>query len=106
MQSGTKYKSIPEVVDGIRFASKKEARRYRELKILEKCGDIAHLETQPRFVIMIGKDKICTYVADFRYFNSKTQVTVIEDVKGIQTPVYKLKKKLVKALYDINIIEI
>lgn len=107
-----KYHAIPTTVDGIRFQSKAEARRYAELKLLEKAGEIYGLELQPRFPITVsarGYDKpvtICTYVADFRYRFGRMGILTIEDVKGMKTPVYRLKKKMVEAQYGIQIQEI
>ena len=102
--SKNKYRAIPTVVDGIRFASKAEARRYGELKLLVFAKEIYNLSLQPTFPIIVNGSKICTYVADFRY--EKDDQLVIEDVKGMRTPVYKLKKKLVEALYGITITEV
>lgn len=106
----SKYRAVPTVVDGIRFASKAEARRYAELRLLEKAGHIRKIECQPRFKLTIHNQPICTYVADFRY-EEKSQVNGtwwwrVEDVKGVKTPVYKLKAKLMKALHGIEIREI
>lgn len=83
----------------MRFASQAEYRRYLELKLFA-----TNLELQPKFPIVVNNKKICTYVADFKYLDDKGN-EVIEDVKGVKTPVYKLKKKLVEALYPIKIIE-
>lgn len=105
-----KYRNIKTEVDGILFDSKKESYRYLELKCLERAGELTHLELQPKFVFFVpGKvkdKKIFTYKADFKYYLKGSDKTVIEDVKGIKTPVYKLKKKLIEALYNIEIIEI
>jgi hypothetical protein len=101
--SYSKFKAIPTEVDGIRFASKKEAKRYQELKLLERAGEISRLELQPRYDITINGVKVCTYVADFRYF-TKDKLTV-EDCKGFLTPVYKLKRRLLAALYNVEILE-
>lgn len=98
-----KYKAVPTHVDGIRFASKAEAQRYSELKLLQKAGLIAGLTLQPRYDLIVNGVKVCTYVADFRYVNPGV---IVEDVKGIRTPVYQLKKKLMKALYGIEIREV
>ena len=98
-----KYGAVPTVVDGIRFASKREARRYGELKTAEKMGLIRNLELQPKFEIVVKGQKICTYRGDFLYFEDG--VRVVEDSKGHRTQVYKLKKKLMKALYNIEILE-
>jgi|TARA_R110000751_G_scaffold16815_1_gene52810 hypothetical protein len=104
-----KYRNIPVVIDGIRFASKAEGRRYSELKLLEKAGEISKLELQPRYKIIVEGILICTYVADFKFeqrHKSGMFFTVVEDVKGILTPIYKLKKKLVKAVCGVDIKEV
>jgi hypothetical protein len=92
-----KYGAKKTVIDGITFASAKEARRYSELSWLAKAGSISGLELQPRFPVVINGVKVCTYIADFAYFDGKSRV--IEDVKGFKTPIYKLKKKLVEAVF-------
>ena len=116
-----KYRAIKTTVDGKTFDSKKEAKRYTELKLLEKSGMITHLELQPTYQITVNGVDICKYKADFRYFtvraenreqynNSKGEWIVptktgdkegqiVEDVKGFKTPIYRLKKKLVEACY-------
>lgn len=101
----SKYRAQPVVIDGVRFASKAEGRRYEELKLLVSSGRIHSLELQPKYPIKIEDVKICSYVADFLYFDCAKNWWVTEDVKGVKTPVYRLKKKLVKALYGIDILE-
>ncbi len=96
----TKYRAIKTVVDGITFASKAEAARYQDLKLLERSGYITGLTLQPRFPIVIEGKKICSYVADFSY-QDKSHRHVIEDVKGCITPTYRLKKKLFEAVYPM-----
>ena len=96
-----KYGAVKTVVDGITFPSKAEARRYGELQML----GVRDLELQPKFPVVINGAKICTYIADFAYLEINGDA-VIEDVKGMKTPVYRLKKKLVEALYGITITEI
>ena len=98
-----KYKAIKTVVDGIKFDSKKEARRYTQLKLMERAGSVTDLELQPRFDLIINETKCGFYKADFRYLYFGKEV--VEDVKGMKTPVYNLKKKLVKAIYGIVIFE-
>jgi hypothetical protein len=90
-------------VDGVTFASKAEARRYQELKLLERTGVIANLTMQPVFHLVVNGHKIGKYIADFQYYENGIIIT--EDVKGMKTPVYNLKKKLVKALFDVDILE-
>lgn len=105
----TKYGAIPTEVDGIRFASRAEARRYGVLRLLEAAGEIADLELQPSFELVVNGVKVATYRADFRYRDVATGETVVEDVKGGRatvTPVYRLKRRLVLALYGIEIKEV
>lgn len=94
-----KFGAIRTEIDGIWFASKKEAKRYQELRLLEKAGQISHLELQPIYEINYQGVKICRYQGDFRYFCKEKRARVLEDVKGMKTPVYRLKKKLVEAFY-------
>lgn len=112
----TKYKAQPVTIDGIRFASKKEANRYCELRLLLKAGEISHLEIQPRFKLLINgaalryeSGRPAFYVADFAYFDPSRERRIVEDVKSeaTKTPIYKLKKALVEALYPaVKIVEI
>ncbi len=100
----SKYRAVKTEVDGILFDSKREAKRYSELKLLERAGEISGLQLQPEFpVTMNGKD-ICRYRGDFAYFTKKGRV--IEDAKGFRTPIYKLKKKLVEAQFNVEIVEV
>lgn len=127
----SKYRAVRTEVDGITFASKKEAARYGELKLLEKAGSIRALELQPVFALRVaatrthewkngplaGKSvtfnvdkKVGVYLADFQY-EELTETggrwdRVVEDVKGVRTPVYRLKKKMVEAIYGITIREV
>jgi hypothetical protein len=85
------------------FASKKEAKRFQELKLLEKAGEIRDLRTQTILPIVINGKKVCDYICDFSYWEGSA--IIFEDAKGMKTPVYRLKKKLVKAIHDIDILE-
>lgn len=104
----SKYHAIPTVVGGIRFDSKAEARRWGELLLLQKSKQIRELERQTKFVIIpksqYGRELY--YKDDFTYFDVQKKVWVYEDVKGVKTPVYKLKKRLVAERYGIVITEI
>jgi hypothetical protein len=84
--------------------SKAEYERLLELRGEVRRGEIQFLQTQAILRIEINGFKICSYVADFRYVRNGR--VVVEDVKGMLTPVYKLKKKLVKAVLGIDIVEI
>ena len=94
-----KYFAQPTIVDGIKFASAKEARRYGELKLLQVAGKISALELQPRYKLIIEE----TYVADFRYVERGE--TVIEDVKGYLTAAYKRKRKAMLKQHGVKILE-
>ena len=101
----SKYGNRRTEVDSIVFASKREAERYQNLCLLEKAGEISDLSCQPRFPLVVQGMKVCTYVADFEYREKDNPVLVVEDVKGHKTREYVLKKKLMKALYGIDVRE-
>ena len=113
MKTKPKYRNVR--TNG--FASKKEAKRYQELVLLEKAGKILGLKTQVRYPLDVCGMKICTYIADFRYYERAPRSEelygatlcferlVVEDCKGFRTPIYKLKKKLMLALHGIEILE-
>lgn len=107
----SKYYSRKQTIDGYVFASKREAQRYSELKILEKSGEISDLELQKRFELIPSQrrdgkvvERPCYYVCDFAYYEGGKQV--IEDAKGMKTEVYKIKKKLMLYKYGITIKEV
>lgn len=107
-----KYKNQKVVVDNIRFDSLKESNRYFELKTLERLGVISDLKLQVPFLLIPtiknsdGKvlEKAVYYKADFVY--KKSNKTVVEDVKGIKTKEYILKRKLMLYIHKIKIVEI
>jgi hypothetical protein len=102
-----KYNAKKTVIDGIKFASKVEGRRYCELKMLAAGGVITNLICHPVFKMVVNGQLIGRYTADFQYLDS-TGSMVVEDVKSpaSKTEAYGLRKKLIKALYDIEIQEI
>lgn len=99
----SKYRAVKTVVDGVTFDSKREAARYAELRLLEKRGFIRQLELQPEFRFELDGKLIFKYRADFRYFEGEGRV--IEDSKGFRTPLYKLKKRLIEAAFNVRITE-
>ena len=101
-----KYHSRRTSVNDMVFASAAEARRYEELLLLQHVREIQNLRCQVSYRIVVNGETICTYVADFQYFDCRKNETVIEDVKGVRTPVYRLKAKLMKAVNGITIQEI
>ena len=120
-----KHKNIKTTIDGITFDSKKEAKRYQELKLLEKAGEIQGLELQKKYVLIpsqyeswerFGKygqrlkdgirciEKECAYIADFVY--QENGETVVEDVKGRRLPEYIIKRKMMLYFYGIKVKEV
>lgn len=103
----SKYRNKITELDGIKFHSAKEAKRYSELKLLEKAGEISNLKLQVVYQLippMRINDKhyraIC-YYADFVY--NEKGITVCEDVKGMQTDIFKIKLRLMKQVHGIDI---
>lgn len=95
----SKFRNVRVTVDGIRFASKREAARYSYLKELEKEGEITGLRLQPRYPLTVNGMHVCTYVADFEYSWTVLPRLVTEDAKGVRTRDFINKAKLFHALY-------
>lgn len=98
-----KYNNQKTIVNGIIFSSKREAKRYWELELLKRAGEISDLELQCKLPVLINNKKVFTYVADFVY--TEEGIKIIEDCKGFRTAVYKIKKKAIEAYYGITIKE-
>jgi len=106
-----KYRNIKITcpITGEKFDSKKEYKRYKELQLLQKAGEISSLETQNEFMLIAsfkdsdGKtERSVKYIADFTYWDKKLRKNIIEDVKSDITrknPAYIIKRKLVKKGY-------
>ena len=126
-----KYHSKKTVIDGITFDSRKEAERYSELKLLERCGAISNLELQKVYELIpaqyelyerYGKngnrlkdgkkciEKSCVYKADFVYIDNETGQKVVEDVKGYKGgqaySLFSIKRKLMLERYGIKVEEV
>ena len=119
---GSKYGNHKITIDNITFDSTGEGLRYKELKLLEKTGQITDLQLQKKFIIVpeirepdtvgsrggVKKGKLIQsaayYIADFVYYDKNGKL-VVEDFKGFKTDLYKLKKKLMKYIYNIDIKE-
>lgn len=93
-----KYRAKPVTFDGIRFPSKFEGEYYLRLKKRLAAGQIRSFDRQPRFPLLVNDSKICEYRADFRVYELDGSITII-DTKGMKTPVYRLKRKLMEACY-------
>lgn len=104
----SKYRAERTSIDGIKFQSKREAQRYVELKLLKRAGKIQDLKLQPayKFPIMYDSGRHIFYRADFKYFDGDTAKVIVEDVKGMRTQVYKIKKAMMFYFHGIEIVEI
>lgn len=109
----SKYNSKKTIVDGQVFDSRKEAKRYQELLLLEEVGAIKNLSRQVKYVLIpsqrdeeTGKvvERECSYRADFKY--TEDGKTVVEDVKGFKTKEYIVKRKMMLWKYGIRIREV
>lgn len=107
-----KYGAKKVSVDGMNFPSKREAKRWLELQLLSKAGEIKDLRRQAKIALLGRSDIIRTptgraayYVADFIYIDNRTGLEVIEDAKGYPTPEYKLKRAILAA-QGVTIVEV
>lgn len=122
-----KFGAIRTTVDGHTFDSRKEARRYGELRLLERAGELTELQLQPRFPIVINGQPVrypsgvaMEYRADFQYVDTRTGKQVVEDVKGVRktprapgvkkprhegtdTDASKIKRALVAHIYGVEV---
>jgi hypothetical protein len=96
-----KFRAKPQEYDGIKFASKKETQRYIHLQNLQKSGEVLFFLRQVPFYLPGG----VKYLLDFLVFWADGSVTM-EDSKGVRTPLYIAKKKMVEAIYPVEIIEV
>jgi hypothetical protein len=112
----SKYNNVKTIIDGITFDSKKEAAYYNTIKLLKRAGEVTQIDLQPEFPY----NMYCTvpgindgnrvfakqykYIADFRVTYKDGRVEII-DVKGVKTSIYRQKKKIVEAIYNVKIIE-
>lgn len=114
-KKGSKYYNKPTTVNGKWFQSRREARRYQELLLLQRAGEISDLKCQVPFELIppqkyrdhTGRWKVIRgtkYIADYTYYDSDNKF-VVEDVKGVRTQEYKIKKKLMLWLNHILIKE-
>lgn len=102
-----KYGAKKVVLDNITFDSIKEGNRYLVLRARKLAGEIKSLTMQQEFELTVNGEKVASYFADFCYYENEW--LVVEDVKSAYTrrlPVYRLKKKLMKSIYNIEIQEV
>lgn len=101
-----KYGAIGQHTPDGFFPSRKELRRWRELQLLERIGQISDLKRQVRYPLVVNGVHIAVYVADFVY--TRDDNLIVEDVKSPATkkiPTYRMKKSLMFALFGIDILE-
>lgn len=99
-----KYSAVKTTVDGIEFASKKEAKRYSELKLLERAGEISGLTLQPVYILLVNGVRVGRYTPDFLYhelakknYSAKSKL-VVEECKGFKVRDYVLRRNVFRAL--------
>jgi len=104
----TKFNNKKVVLNGLKFDSKKEARRHQDLTLMQAAGQISELRRQVPYPLVINGIDICTYIADFVYVRHPItggSLSVVEDVKGFKTPEYRMKNKMMFAVHNIRILE-
>lgn len=113
MAYGNKYHNTKVIYNGLKFDSKKEMQRYKDLELLESTDYICNLELQKKFLLQEGytnakgkKIRPIYYIADFYYYDYIDNKWIVEDTKGVRTEVYKLKKKLFEYKYNLTIDEL
>jgi hypothetical protein len=104
-----KFNAVRTIIGDIAFASKKEAQCWQFLKARERAGEIEKLERQVKYELFgacpggNAVKKICTYIADFRYFDRQRKQTIVADAKGVKTALFNLKAKLMKVCHGIEV---
>ena len=107
----SKYHSKKITRDGITFDSVKEYKRFQELALLERVGQVSDLQRQVKFELIPSQringkvvERACTYIADFVYYQDGQMV--VEDTKGFKTKDYIIKRKLMLHVHGIRIVEV
>ena len=109
-----KYGAKKLIIDGETFDSRMEARRWRELRLLQRSGEIAGLQRQVKYVLIPAQkddsghviERPVSYIADFVYRNVRSGEQVVEDAKGARTKEYIIKRKLMMWVHGIRIKEV
>lgn len=108
-----KYGNIKTEVDGVKFDSKAEARRWLDLRLLERAREIRDLKRQVVYELVPacdrpsgGHERAINYIADFTYVEVKTGRLVVEDVKGASPDVWVIKRKLMLWRHGIEVVEV
>ncbi len=102
-----KYFAKKTVAMGLKFDSRWEAERWGQLKAMERAGVVDQLDRQVTYLLEVNGQKICNYIADYTYLlldEEGLSRFIVEDAKGVLTPEFKLKKKLMLAIHGIDIL--
>lgn len=102
----SKFRNIQTERNGEKFDSKLEANRFDDLKLMERAGEIRDLRAHVSFPLMVGDDLIGAYEADAVYVEAATGRKVVEDSKGVRTPLFRWKARHFKAQYGFAITEV
>jgi hypothetical protein len=102
-QRGNKYKAQRTLLDGICFDSQAEAHYYAALKLRERAGEVEDVEMQRSYALTINGVLVCTYRADFVFWDVAMKRRRVIDVKGVVTPVFRIKQKLMKACHGLEV---
>lgn len=111
-----KFNAVKKTIDGIKFDSTRESKRYEELKLLERAGKIKNLEVQPVYELVKSvkyknakrAKPAMIYTADFRYWDIEKGELVVEDVKSVATAKltdYIMRRHMMLAFHGIEILE-
>lgn len=100
---GNKFKAKRTLLDGICFDSKAESAYYAALKLRERAGEVCDVEMQRPYALTINGVLICTYRADFVFWDVALKRRRVIDVKGVITPLFRVKQKLMKACHGLEV---
>jgi hypothetical protein len=99
----SKYNAVKCQLDGINFDSLSERRYYSVLKLRQEGEEITALKIHPRYPIIINDIKVCDVELDFEYYDKADKTVHYVDVKGKDTDMSRLKRKMIEAEYDIKV---
>ncbi|MDX1158429.1 DUF1064 domain-containing protein [Sinorhizobium medicae] len=99
----SKYRNKKTTVDGVKFDSKREAEFYSSLKQLERAGQVYEVELQKPYALTVNGQLVCTYKADFAFYDAIQKRNRVVDIKGVATRDFNIKRKLMRAIYGIDV---
>ncbi|MDX0855937.1 DUF1064 domain-containing protein [Sinorhizobium medicae] len=99
----SKYRNKKTTIDGVKFDSKREAEFYSSLKQLQRAGHVYELELQKPYALTVNGQLVCTYKADFAFYDAIQKRNRVVDIKGVATRDFNIKRKLMWAIYGIDV---